>query len=87
MQANCTQHFAVSYLRAAPSVTIGFPFRGTDLFAEEVRVYRAQDGKRIAAIHAEAPAPSHGGFALSPDGSQLAIVADAQLSIYPVPTN
>jgi hypothetical protein len=79
--------FAVRFLRAAPSVKFGFPFRGTDLLAEEVRVYRAADGRRLAAIHAEAPAPSHGGYALSPDGSQLAIVADARLSIYAVPTN
>jgi len=84
---NASKTFAVRYLRAAPSVRFGFPFRGTDLLGEEVRVYRAADGRRLAAIHAEAPAPSHGGYALSPDGSQLAVMADARLSIYAVPTN
>ena len=78
--------FALSYLRAAPSVRLGFPFHGADLLGEEVRIYRAADGLRIAAIHAEAPAPSHDGFALSPDGSHVAVIADAQLQLYSVPT-
>lgn len=70
---------------AAPSVRLGFPFHAVDLLDEQVRVYRASDGSRIAAIQAEAPAPSHGGFALSPDGSHLAVIADAQLHLYSVP--
>lgn len=84
---SASQTFAVRFLRASPSVRIGFPFKATDLNGEEIRVYRASDGRRIAAIHAEAPAPSRGGFALSPDGSQLAVVAGAQLSIYSVAAN
>lgn len=79
--------FTVSYFHAAPSVRLGFPFHGTDLLGVEARVYRASDGKRIAAVHAEAPAPSHSNSALSPDGSHLAVIADAQLHLYSVPTN
>jgi hypothetical protein len=43
-----------------------------------LRVYRVSDGKMIAAFRAQAPAPSHDGFALSPNASLTAVVADAQ---------
>jgi hypothetical protein len=79
--------FAVKVLSAAPSVKLGFPFHGDELLAENLKVYRASDGKRLAAVRAKAPAPSHGGYALSPDGTQLALVAGAQLTIYAIPSN
>jgi hypothetical protein len=84
---NVSQTFAVKVMHAASAVRQGSVFHGSDLVEEEVRVYRATDGKRLAAIRAGAPAPSHDGYSLSPDGAQLAILSGAQISIYPVPTN
>jgi len=84
---NASQTFAVRTMRAASAVHPGLPFHGSDLLVEEVRVCRASDGKRLASVRAETPAPSRGGFAFSPDGSRLAVIADSHLNIYPVPTN
>jgi hypothetical protein len=79
--------FALKAMRTAADRRQSVAFHGTDLVDEEVRVYRATDGKRLASIRAGAPAPSHDGYSLSPDGTQLAILSGAQISIYSVPTN
>jgi hypothetical protein len=79
--------FAIKFLHASSDVRPGSVFHGTDLVEAEVRVYRAGDGKRLSSFHSEAPAPSHGGYSLSPDGSQLAMLSGGQIIIYPVPTN
>lgn len=79
--------FAIKILHASSAVSPGSVFHGTDLVDEEVRVYRASDGKRLSSYHAEAPAPSHGGYSLSPDGSQLAVLSGGQIFIYSVPAN
>ena len=81
------QTFAVKVIRADRVLAPGTPFHGTDLETEELRVYRAVDGKRLFAIRINEPQPSHGGYALSPDGSQLAVLANARISFYPVPAN
>jgi hypothetical protein len=82
-----SQTFAVKVMHAASPIYPGWYFHGSDLVAEEIRVYRAKDGKRLATVHAEAPTASHDGYSLSPDGSQLAVLSGTQISIYPVPTN
>jgi len=82
-----SETFAVRTIEAASAVHAGFAFHGSELLTQEIRIYRASDGRRLASIRAEAPAPSRGGYALSPDGSRLAVIGDAVLSIYPVPTH
>ncbi len=84
---NVSRTFAVKAIHTASDMRQGSVFHGSDLVEEVVRVYRATDGKRLAAVRAGAPAPSHDGYSLSPDGTQLAILAGAQIRIYPVPTN
>jgi hypothetical protein len=79
--------FAIKILHASSALSPGSVFHGTDLVDEEVRIYRAGDGKRLSSFHSEAPAPSHGGYSLSPNGSQLAMLSGGQIIIYPVPTN
>jgi len=74
--------FAVKLLHATHSVVEGSGFSGADLDYADVRIYRAKDGGKLTALQAPAPPPSRGAFALSSDGSQLAIVSDAQMSIY-----
>jgi hypothetical protein len=77
--------FAVKAVRAAREISPGIEFRASDLETEEVRVYRAEDGKRLLAVRIKEPIASRGGYALSPDGSQLAVLSASQISFYPVP--
>ena len=74
--------FAVKVIHARHAVVDGSVFRGEDLDYAEVRIHRSEDGKSISAIRIATPPPSRGGFALSPDGSQLAVLSEAQLSVY-----
>lgn len=76
--------FAVKLLHATHRVVEGSGFRGADLDYVDVRIYRTKDGGKLTTIQVPAPPPSRGAFALSADGSRLAIVTDAQISIFPV---
>jgi hypothetical protein len=77
--------FALKVLHTTSTLPAGSEFHGSDLNAVELRVFRAADGKRLSTIRTEAPAPSHDGYCLSPDGSQIAVLADGQINIFPVP--
>ena len=79
--------FALKSMHTASDRRQSTGFHGSDIVDEEVRVYRATDGKQLASIRAGAPAPSRDGYSLSPDGTQLAILSGAHISIYSVPTN
>ena len=80
-----TQTFAVKVVRANRQLSPGAQFRGSELESEEVRVYRASDGKRLLAVRVDDPGTSHAGYALSPDGSQLAVLAGSEIRLFPVP--
>ena len=77
--------FAVKAVRADREISSGVEFRGSDLETEEVRVYRAEDGKRLLAVRIKEPIASRGGYALSPDGSQLVVLSGSQINFFPVP--
>jgi hypothetical protein len=76
--------FAVKVVYAEREISPSADFKAADLEAQEVRIYRA-DGKRLAAVRVSEPVPSHGGYALSPDGSQLAVLSGSQIDLFPVP--
>ena len=76
--------FAIKVVRAASDLTHGVYFTVTDLESEEVRVYRAIDGKRMLAVHVDDPSASNGSYALSPDGTQLALLSQSQIQVIPV---
>jgi hypothetical protein len=84
---NVSQTFVLKTMHTAPDQPLSAVFYGSDIVDEEVRVYRARDGKRLASIRAGAPAPSNDGYSLSPDGTQFAVLSGSQISIYSVPTN
>jgi hypothetical protein len=63
----------------------GSVFRGSDLDYEEVRVFQSNDGRPLTSVRLQAPPPSHGTYALSPDGAQLAVIADAKVKLFAVP--
>jgi hypothetical protein len=77
--------FAVKNLHAMQSMLRGAHFQGSDLDYEEVRVFQSSDGRRLTSVRLQAPPPSHGAFALSPDGAQLAVIADAKVKVFAVP--
>jgi hypothetical protein len=77
--------FAVKIVHAERSIVPGTNFTNSELDSEEVRVYRAEDGKRLLAVRVKDPVASHGGFALSPDGSQLAVLTASGIQFFTVP--
>lgn len=77
-----TTKFVVKILHAKQAVAAGAIFHGSDLDYAEVRIFGAGNGARISAIHTAAPPPTHGGFALSGDGSQLAVVSNSQVTVF-----
>ncbi len=79
--------FAVKSLHATQVMVHGSVFHGTDLDYEEVRVFQSGDGRRLSSVRLQAPPTSHGAFALSPDGAQLAVIADAMVKLFAVPAH
>ena len=78
------QTFALKIVHANRELSPGQDFQGWNLESEKVRIYRASDGKRLSAIHVDQPVSSHSSYALSPDGSQLAVLAESQIRFFPV---
>lgn len=60
-------------------------FSPANFSSEELRVYRATDGKRLLGVRVGSPSPSRDGYALAPDGSQLAVLTRDQIAVYSVP--
>ena len=76
--------FAVKNLHATQSMLRGAHFHGSDLDYEEVRVFQSNDGRQLTSLRLQAPPPSHGAYALSPDGTQLAVIADAKVNLFAI---
>ncbi len=79
------QEFVVKTVQSGIAMTPGALFSGNDLTSEELGVYRAKDGKRVFAARVGAPSTSRDGFALSNDGSELAVMTRDQIAIFSVP--
>ena len=65
-------------------MTYGQPFRKSDLLQERIAVYRSGNGASLAAVTTADFALSQLAFALSPDGSQVAVVGDSSVLFYPL---
>lgn len=76
--------FAIKLVYAVREVGHGIEFNARDLEAEEVRVYRVADGKRLFVARVNDPIASHDTYALSPDGAQLAVVSTAEIRLFPL---
>ncbi|HWG21810.1 MAG TPA: hypothetical protein VG225_14860 [Terracidiphilus sp.] len=79
--------FAIKLVNASTPLTPGADFTALDLDSEEVRVYRAEDGKRLLSVRVSDPATSYGSYALSPDGSQLAVLSASEIRLFAVPAD
>jgi hypothetical protein len=77
--------FVVKTVQSSRPVPSKASFSAADLFSEELGVYRAGDGKRLLKVLAGSPSSSRDGFALAPDGSQLAVLTRDQIALYSVP--
>lgn len=78
--------FAIRVVHAVKQLSPGIEFRASELESEEIRVYRAQDGKRLLAVRVNDPIASHNTYALSPGGDQLAVLSGSQIRFFPVPS-
>jgi hypothetical protein len=79
------QVFAVKMVQSTRPVPEGAPFSAGDFSSEALGVYRAADGKRLLSVVVGSPSSSRDGFALAPDGSQLAVLNRDQIQLYSVP--
>lgn len=75
--------FVVKTLRSS-TVRSGAPFRAASLDFGEFGVYRAADGKKLFGVHVGSPTSSLDDYAMTGDGSQLAILTRDQISIYAI---
>jgi len=76
--------FAVRVVRANAAVSRGDSFYKQDLKEQQVSVYRASDGKRLFSTISPGISLAEQSFALSPNGTQLAIISDLTILIYPI---
>lgn len=79
------QFFVVKSVESSSAVHPNASFSSDDLVAEKLSVYRTADGKRLLTVRVGLPSSSTSGYALSPDGSQLAVFNREQISVYSVP--
>ncbi len=77
--------FVVKTVQSTLPAPPGATFRADQFASEELRVYRATDGKRLLGVRVAAPTASQDGYALSPDGSQLAVLNRDSIAVYAVP--
>jgi hypothetical protein len=77
--------FVVKVVQSSLPLPPGEPFSSADFSAEELRVYRVSDGKRLLGVRVASPSSSRDGYALAPDASELAVLTRDQIAIYSVP--
>ncbi len=77
--------FVMRTVQSSRPMSSGAVFSAEDLSTENFKVYRAVDGKRVLSVMAGSPSSSRDGFALAPDGSQLAVLTRDEIALYSVP--
>lgn len=78
--------FVVKTVQSTLPAPPGATFRADQFASEELHVYRAVDGKRLLGVRVAVPTASQDGYALSPDGSQLAVLNRDSIAVYAVPS-
>jgi hypothetical protein len=74
--------FAIGIAEAAKPMNADSAFHLSDLKAQDVDVYRVDDGHKLVALKIPSLLPTLQTFALSPDGMQLAVLQQAQIVFY-----
>jgi hypothetical protein len=83
--AGNSRRFAVKLVSRVGDAPPGSRFSASDLDFAEIRVYRAEDGKRLGAVRVDDPSTSYSGFALSPDGLQMAVLSGSAIKVFALP--
>jgi hypothetical protein len=79
------RRFAVKFVSRVGDAPPGSRFIASDLEFAEIRIYKAEDGKRLGAVRVDDPPTSYGSFALSPDGSQIAVLSGSKIKVFALP--
>ena len=74
--------FAIRVVRTLHSKARGDRFHKEDLHEQEISIYRVADGKRLFTTVDPSVSLAEQSFALSPTGHQLAILSNADISLY-----
>jgi hypothetical protein len=77
--------FVVKLVQSSLPVPPGALFSAENFDSETLGVYRAYDGKRLLSVRVTSPTSSRDGYALAPDGSQLAVLTRDEVAFYAVP--
>ena len=83
--SSASARFALMLTRARESWDQGRPFSFSMVKAQRIEVLGSEDGSLVASIPLPAAEHSNNSFALSPDGSMLALVAGHDLTLYELP--
>jgi hypothetical protein len=75
----------VKIVQSTLPVPPGAPMSASQFSSEDLRVYRAADGKRLPSVRTGPPSLNRDGYALARDASQLAVLTLDQLAVYSVP--
>jgi hypothetical protein len=78
--------FAVGIVELTKAMDDASAFHSSDLKSLQVSVYGSQNGKKIAKVTLSNPLPTVQTFALSPDGHQLAVLANNKIVFYALST-
>jgi hypothetical protein len=63
----------------------GVPLHGADLSSERLRVFSALNGRHLFTVQITAPVASAAGYAMAPDGRELAVLTQNSVAVYTVP--
>ena len=77
--------FAVGISKVVKPRMANDTFHASDLKSQRVAVYSSDNGRRLLAVDIPTPLPTFQTFALSADGSQLAVLEGDDISLYALP--
>jgi hypothetical protein len=78
--------FAIGVAKVAKPRMANDTFHAPDLKSQNVGVYGSINGRRLLTVNIPAPLPTLQTFALSADGTQLAVLDGDHISLYALPT-
>ncbi len=81
------QNFAISWLRISHPVDTYDPLSDTDIQGQTVQVLSTRTGHLLLAVNASPVVSAGQNFALSADGSRLAVLNNGALEVYAVPAD
>ncbi len=78
--------FAIRVIKAVRPIAVDQPFSRADLLKEEIGIYRSSDGARIGSVVTDDFILAQNSYALSPQGGEIAVAGNQNISFYPLST-